>query len=79
MKTMTCKELGGACDEAFHAETFEEMAELSQNHGMAMAEKGDKEHIAIMEEMRKGMSDPKAMNVWMEEKEQAFNALPDDD
>ena len=27
MKTMKCKELGGACDEEFQAETFEEIAE----------------------------------------------------
>ena len=36
MKTMSCKQLGGACDEKFHAETFEKMAELSQKHGMEM-------------------------------------------
>lgn len=35
MKTMTCKQLGGACDKEFHAQTFEEMAELSKQHGMA--------------------------------------------
>lgn len=27
MKTMTCNDLGGVCDEKFHAETFEEMGE----------------------------------------------------
>jgi hypothetical protein len=32
MKTMTCKQLGGACDQAFHAETFEEMAEKSKKN-----------------------------------------------
>ena len=26
MKTMTCKQLGGACDLEFQAETFEEIA-----------------------------------------------------
>ena len=36
MKTMTCDQLGGACKETFQAETFEEMAELSKQHGMAM-------------------------------------------
>ncbi len=30
MKTMTCRQLGGACDKKFHAETFDEMAELSK-------------------------------------------------
>ena len=27
MKTITCNQLGGACDLAFHADTFESMAE----------------------------------------------------
>lgn len=39
MKTMTCKQLGGACGLAFHANTFDEMAELSKNHGMEMFQK----------------------------------------
>ena len=30
MKTMTCKQLGGACDKEFHGNTFEEMAEQSK-------------------------------------------------
>jgi hypothetical protein len=34
MKTMTCKQLGGACDIMFQAETFGEMSELSMQHGM---------------------------------------------
>ena len=36
MKTMTCNQLGGACDLEFHAETFDEMAQLSKQHGMEM-------------------------------------------
>lgn len=78
MKTMTCKQLGGVCDVKFHAETFEEMTELSKNHGMEMVGKGDQEHIKVMEEMRKGMNDPIAMQKWMESKQQEFNALPED-
>ncbi|SGZ03445.1 hypothetical protein [Moritella viscosa] len=30
MKTMTCNQLGGACDEKFQAESFDEIAELSK-------------------------------------------------
>ena len=30
MKTMTCKQLAGACDQEFNAETFEKMGELSR-------------------------------------------------
>ena len=39
MKTMTCKQLGGACDKEFHANTFDEMAEMSKTHGMEMFQK----------------------------------------
>ena len=46
MKTMTCKQLAGACDLEFHAETFEQMAELSQQHGLDMFKKGDAPHLA---------------------------------
>ena len=48
MKTMTCKDLAGACDAEFHAETFDEMAELSKKHGMEVLEQGDQSHIEAM-------------------------------
>jgi predicted small metal-binding protein len=41
MKTMTCNQLGGACELQFNANTFEEMAEMSKKHGMEMYQKGD--------------------------------------
>lgn len=73
---MTCKQLGGACDMEFHAETFEEMANLSKQHGKDMAEKGDEAHLKAMGEMSKLMSDQDAMNKWMEGKSKEFEALP---
>jgi hypothetical protein len=41
MKTMTCKQLGGACNKTFSADTFEEMAELSKQHGMELLQSND--------------------------------------
>jgi len=75
MKTTTCRQLGGACDKEFHANTFEEMAELSKKHGMEMYQKGDGKHIKVMEEMKKLMSAPQAMKEWMESKRKQFDAL----
>ena len=77
MKTMTCKQLGGACDKEFHATTFEEMAEMSKKHGTEMHEKGDEAHIKVMKEMMELMKDPKAMQEWMESKQKEFDALPE--
>ena len=75
MKTMTCKQLGGVCDEKFTAETFEEIAEMSKRHGMEMFQKGDKAHLEAMEKMKELMSDPGAMESWMEEKRKEFDSL----
>lgn len=45
---MTCKQLGGACDLMFQAETFEEIAEMSKNHGMEMFRADDEPHLEAM-------------------------------
>ncbi len=34
MKTMPCKQLGGACDVEFKADSFDDMAELRKAHAM---------------------------------------------
>ena len=74
---MTCKQLSGACDKEFNANTFEEMAEMSKKHGMEMFEKSDADHLKAMEEMKKLMTDPKSMKEWMETKQKEFEALPE--
>jgi hypothetical protein len=76
MKTMTCRQLGGACDVEFRAGSFEEMAELSKQHGREMFQAGDPSHLAAMEQMRALMADPEAMKRWFDEKRQEFEALP---
>lgn len=76
MKTMTCNQLGGACETEFRAESFDEMARLSQQHGMEMFQNGDEAHLRAMAAMQ-GMS-PDVMRAWFEEKKQTFDALPDE-
>ncbi|MBT8234719.1 MAG: DUF1059 domain-containing protein [Bacteroidia bacterium] len=78
MKTMTCKELGGACDQTFTAETFEEMVAMSKQHGMEMFEKGDTDHLNAMQEIRAMMQEPGAVEKWMEARKAKFDALADD-
>ena len=77
MKSMTCKQLGGACDEVFSAATFEEMAELSQQHGMQMHQAKDEAHLAAMQAMQSLMQDPEKMQAWFEARRAEFEALPD--
>ncbi len=75
MKTMTCKNLAGACDTEFHAETFDEMAEMSKKHGMEMVEQGEQAHIEAMEKMKELMSDPEAMKEWFKTVQKMFDSL----
>ena len=54
MKTMTCNQLGGACDKTFTAATFDEMVELSKQHGMEMFQSQDEAHLAVMGKIKMG-------------------------
>ena len=78
MKTMTCKQLGGACDKTFTADNFDEMAQQSQQHGQEMAEAQDADHLAAMGEMKEMMKDPSAMQAWMDGKKKEFEELEED-
>ena len=78
MKTMTCKELGGACNHTFSANTFDEIAMMVSKHAREMVQQGDAAHIDAMNEMRKNMTSPDAISEWMNDKRKVFNALPND-
>ena len=75
MKTMTCKQLGGACEMEFQADTFDEIAELSKKHGMEMFQNGDEPHLEAMNKMQNLMKNPNAMKEWFDDKRKEFEAL----
>ena len=77
MKAMNCKQLGGACELEFRAETFDEMAEMSKQHGMEMHQKQDTAHLEAMSKMGELMKNPDEMNAWFESKRREFDALPE--
>lgn len=74
MKSMTCSQLGGACDLVFSGNTFEELAAQSQQHGQEMFASGDEAHKAAMQEMMKVMQSGD-MDSWMQARRAAFDAL----
>lgn len=78
MKTMTCKQLGGACDEKFQASSFDEIAELSKAHGMKMFQKQDSAHLAAMAKMKELMQEPQSLQNWFDAKKKEFDALSED-
>lgn len=75
MKSMTCNQLGGACDQVFEAETFDEIAGLSRAHGQQMGEQNDPAHLEAMSKMQTLMQDPAAMQEWMDQKRTEFDSL----
>ena len=75
---MICKQLGGACDKKFHANTFEEMSEMSKKHGMEMFQMGDEKHLNAMNKMQELMKTPEAMKAWFKNKRDEFDALPEE-
>lgn len=75
---MTCKQLGGACDKSFRANSFEDIAELSKAHGMEMFSQKDPDHLDAMAKMSELMQQPQAMKDWFEAKKKEFENLADD-
>jgi hypothetical protein len=77
MKTMNYEQLGGACDLDFHAETFDEIAQMSREHGMEMFQQKDEAHLQAMNEMQELMQEKDAIKEWIENKKKEFDALPE--
>ena len=75
---MTCKQLGGACDVEFYADTFEEIAELSKKHGREMLKESDKAHFEAMSAMKIIMASPDTLQAWFKIKRSVFDALPNE-
>lgn len=75
MKSMTCRQTGGACDEVFEGETFEQIAQQSQKHGMKMVSEGDQPHIEAMNQMKQMMREPERMEQWMSSVKAEFENL----
>lgn len=79
MKTMNCKQLGGACGKTFQANTFEEMVEMSKQHGMDMFQKQDPAHLQAMEKVNTLMQNPTEMQAWFDNIQAQFDNLIDED
>jgi hypothetical protein len=74
MKSMTCSQIGGACELELFGETFSEISQQSQSHGKEMFAQNDQAHIEAMNKMMEIMNSGQ-MNAWMKEKENLFNSL----
>ena len=76
MKSIKCKDLGGACDLEFLGSTFEEVEAQSKKHGMEMFQKNDQQHLEAMEEMKDLYSNENEFAQWYQSKKDYFENLP---
>src|SRR5438552_1866357 len=52
MKTMTCKQMGGPCDVAFHGNTADEVIKAEDKHLKEMVANGDETHKDALKMMQ---------------------------
>lgn len=74
MKSMTCNQLGGACDLVFTGETFEDLTAQSQQHGKEMFGAKDGPHMEAMEKMME-LVNAGEVDSWMTARKAEFDAL----
>jgi len=72
MKTFTCKEMGGPCEEAFGGETAQEVADKGGKHIM---DSTDDAHKPMKDQMSASSEEDK--NKWMADFQTKFDAAPD--
>ena len=75
---MTCRELGGACDVTFSANTFDEIGQLSKDHTKEMFDKRDLPHLEALKQMNEMMKDQNTLIQWLQGKKEVFDNLPHD-
>lgn len=78
MKTMTCKDLGGPCDQAFHGNTADEIIKAQDAHLKEMVAKSDEGHIASQQEMQARRKNPLKGMGWYLSIKKAFSKLAED-
>jgi len=78
MKTMTCKQMGGPCDQAFSGETADDVINAQDQHLKDRVAAGDTAHEPANKDMRGRWKHPIKGMGWYKDTKKAFAALPDD-
>ena len=78
MRTMTCKQMGGPCDLAFHTNTADEAIKAEDRHLKDAVAQGDKTHEDALQAMKGRWKNPIGGMSWYMKTKKAFAALPED-
>lgn len=78
MKTMTCRQMGGPCDLAFHGNSADDVIKAEDKHLREMVAGGDEGHREAAQAMKGRWKNPIAGVGWYMKTKKAFAALPED-
>ncbi len=79
MKTMTCKQMGGPCDVAFHGSSADEVIKAEDAHLKEVVAGGDETHQAALKAMRGRWKNPVKGMGWYMQTKKDFAALPENE
>ena len=78
MKTMTCKQLGGACDLQLRGETADAVIKAPDKHLREAVAAGDAAHEPALDAMKGRWKNPIKGMGWYKSTKKEFAALPED-
>jgi len=77
MKTMTCKQLGGACDLSLSGSTGDEVIKAQDRHLREIVADGNTEHENALQDMKNRWKHPVAGMGWYRQVKRDFKNLPE--
>jgi hypothetical protein len=78
MKTMTCRQLGGPCDEQLRGASADDVIKLQDKHLNAAVAGGDTAHEPALKDMKGRWKHPIKGMGWYKQAKADFAALPED-
>ena len=78
MKTMTCRQLGGACDLSLVGEDYNEIIKAQDRHLREAVAAGSSEHEPALRDMKGRWRRPVSGMKWYRKVQRDFAALPSD-
>lgn len=78
MKTMTCRQLGGACDLELRGETADDVIHLQDQHLKDVVAGGDDAHKSALDDMKGRWKRPISGMKWYKNVKREFADLPAD-
>ena len=78
MTTMTCRQLGGACDLAHEGDDANEIIKAQDRHLREAVAGGDRDHEPALKAMKGRWKHPVSGMKWYRQAQRDFAALPDE-